>query len=294
MLDLSEDQKHPRYEREAVLFTAAVRALGACGYSSLQFDIGGKKSRRRHVTCVSPNGETCAIWIKSATRWGDMAAAVPFPWKKFSNYDGVAAVTFACQAAEKNGATHFLAIAGDVHSGVLSFARLYPLAAIPILVAAQASLIDSVFYRAHSAALIIQSFAPKFAEAAEAASATGEDILSKPHLHLTAVDAQPATRSRSGKIYRRDPKVRAKILQIAAGRCECCCEFGFLTEAGDRYLETHHIVGVSEHGPDAMNNIIAVCPTCHRKAHYSAERVQIERKMLEAVRRRHCPIETAS
>lgn len=68
---------------------------------------------------------------------------------------------------------------------------------------------------------------------------------------------------------------------------------GFLTEAGERYLETHHVVGVSERGPDSSGNIVAVCPLCHRKAHYAADRIQIERKMLEAIRRRGRPVEIA-
>lgn len=290
---LSEVPEHRSHEREAVLFAAAVRALGANGYSSLQFDIGGKKARRRYVNCVSPDGEPCSIWIKSATHWPQMAEAIRFPWKKLSvSPDGVGAVTVACDAAAEMGATHFLAIAGDDQSGALSFARLYPLANVPLLVAAQAQAIDSVFYRAHSATLIVQSLAPEFAEAATEANSAGEDILSLPHRNSTIIAESTVTRTRSGNTYRRDPKVRAYVLRIAAGRCECCGELGFLTEPGERYLETHHVIGVSERGPDASGNIVAACPLCHRKAHYSADRVQIERKMLEAIRRRGRPVAT--
>ena len=284
---LSEAPEHRSHEREAVLFTAAVRALGTYGYSAFEYDIGGKKARRRYVKCVSPNGEAHSIWIKSATHWPEMAEAIRFPWKKVAvSPDGVSAVSLACEAAAEKGATHFLAIAGDDHSGVLSFARLYPLASIPSLVASQASVTDSVFYRAHSAALIVQSYAPAFAAATASVNSAGEDILSPPRTVPVNSAAQIVTRVRSGNSYRRDPKIRAEVLQIAAGRCECCGELGFLTEAGERYLETHHVVGVSERGPDAVGNIVAVCPLCHRMAHYAADRIQVERKMLEAIRRR--------
>ncbi|MCX8085694.1 MAG: HNH endonuclease [Rhodocyclaceae bacterium] len=294
MPSLSEVPEDRSHEREAVLFAAAARALGAYGYSSLEFDIGGKKARRRYVNCVSPHGETCSIWIKSATHWPQMAEAVRFPWKKLSvSSDGVGAVTVACEAAAKRGATHLLAIVGNESSGMLSFARLYPLADVPSLVAAQAATIDSVFYRAHSAALVLQAIASEFADAAAAASAAGIDILSPPRQDSTAIVEKTATRVRSGNAYRRDPKVRAQVLQIAGGRCECCGELGFLTETGERYLETHHVVGVSERGPDSSGNIVAVCPLCHRKAHYAADRIQIERKMLEAIRRRGRPVEIA-
>jgi len=294
MPSLSEVPEHRSHEREAVLFAAAARALGAYGYSSLEFDIGGKKARRRYVNCVSPNGETCSIWIKSATHWPTMAEAVRFPWKKLSvSPDGVGAVTVACEAAAERGATHLLAIVGDEQSGVLSFARLYPLADVPSLVSAQAAAIDSVFYRAHSAALVVQAIAPEFAEATAVTNAIGVDILSPPRRTSTAITEPTVTRVRSGNVYRRDPKVRAEVLKIAGGRCECCGELGFITEAGERYLETHHVVGVSERGPDSSGNVVAVCPLCHRKAHYAADRIQIERKMLEAIRRRGRPVEIA-
>lgn len=292
MPSLSEIPEHQSHEREAVLFAAAARALGAYGYSSLQFDIGGKKARRRYVNCVSPSGETCSIWIKSATHWPQMAEAVRFPWKKLTvSPDGMGAVTVACEAAAQRGATHLLAVVGDESSGVLSFARLYALTEVPSLVAAQSAAIDSVFYRVHSAALVVKAIASEFAEAAAAANAAGIDILSPPRRGSIAGAESTVTRVRSGNAYRRDPRVRAEVLKIAGGRCECCGELGFLTEAGERYLETHHVVGVSERGPDSSGNIVAVCPLCHRKGHYAADRIQIERKMLEAIRRRGRPVE---
>jgi 5-methylcytosine-specific restriction endonuclease McrA len=280
-----EERDH--HEREAVLFASAVRALTAYGFSNLDFDIGGKKARRRYVSAHAFDGENVAIWIKSSTHWRDLAEAVRFPWKKLSvSPDGLTAVAVACESAAQRGATHLLAIAGNDQAGVLSFARLYPLAQLPEIVAKQAALTDSVFYRAHSAALILHAYSAEFAEAAEVAKALGEDILSPPRRARTDAESQRLVRARSGAVYRRDAKVRAKVLEIAKGRCECCSEEGFLTEAGERYLETHHVVGVSERGPDTADNIVAVCPSCHRKAHFAADRIEIERRMSEAIYRR--------
>ena len=291
MHTLSEVPEHRNHEREAVLFASAVRALGAFGFSSLDFDIGGKKARRRYVLALAPDGASAVVWIKSATHWPGLAEAVRFPWKKLSvSPDGQAAISVACEAAAQRGATHLLAIAGNDETGVLSFARLYSLAQVPELAATQALLINSVFYRAHSAALILQSHSSEFDDAAKAASAIGEDILSPPDRGSASTTTQLVTRARSGNVYRRDQKVRAQFLQIANGYCECCGEQGFLTGSGDRYLETHHVVGVSERGPDTAGNIVAVCPLCHRKAHFAADRVQVERRMLEAIRRRGRPV----
>ena len=280
-----EERDHD--EREAVLFASAVRALTTYGFANLDFDIGGKKARRRHVSARAPSGENVVIWIKCSTHWRGMAEAVRFPWKKISiSPDGQSAVIVACEAAAKRGATHLLAVAGNDQTGVLSFARLYLLAQLPELVSKQAALIDSVFYRAHSAALILYAYSHEFVEAVEAAKAVGEDILT-PSLHAKIeTDNQRIVRARSGVVYRRDPKVRAKVLEIANGHCECCGEEGFLTESGQRYLETHHVVSVSERGPDTASNIVAVCPTCHRKAHFSADHIEVERRMSEAIYRR--------
>lgn len=35
----------------------------------------------------------------------------------------------------------------------------------------------------------------------------------------------------------------------------------------EAYLETHHIVWVSQGGSDTMDNTVALCPNCHRKMH---------------------------
>jgi 5-methylcytosine-specific restriction protein A len=280
-----EDRDH--HEREAVLFASAVRALTAYGFSSLDFDIGGKKARQRYVSARASGGANVVIWIKSSTHWHDMAEAVRFPWRKLSiSSDGQAAVAVACEAAAQRDATHLLAVVGNDQTGVLSFARLYPLAQVPELVAKQAALTHSIFYRAHSAALILHAHSPEFGEAAEAAKAVGEDLLSPPRQAQTETENQAVVRTRSGIVYRRDPKVREKVLEIANGRCECCGQEGFLTESGDRYLETHHVVGVSERGPDTADNIVAVCPTSHRKAHFAADRIEVERRMSEAIYRR--------
>jgi len=68
--------------------------------------------------------------------------------------------------------------------------------------------------------------------------------------------------------YYRSPLVRQRVLHRANGKCEFCHELGFQTTSGSRYLETHHIKPLSEGGGDSVINVIALCPTDHRKAHF--------------------------
>lgn len=87
----------------------------------------------------------------------------------------------------------------------------------------------------------------------------------------------------SGKVYVRDPAVRAQVLLRAKGKCEFCGVEGFLKYDGKVYLETHHIVPLSEGGPDLVRNVIALCPNHHREAHFSKRRAVLRADLQKTV-----------
>jgi 5-methylcytosine-specific restriction protein A len=76
------------------------------------------------------------------------------------------------------------------------------------------------------------------------------------------------------------------IIQQAKGVCEYCGELGFLLPDGNHYLEAHHIIALAKQGPDTVDNVIALCPSDHREAHYGVERVKLENEMIEIIKRR--------
>ncbi|WP_444936244.1 HNH endonuclease [Microbulbifer sp. JMSA004] len=80
--------------------------------------------------------------------------------------------------------------------------------------------------------------------------------------------------------YSRNPDVRRSVLERAKGYCEFCGAEGFKTLAGARYLETHHIVPLSELGEDSARNVIALCPNHHRQAHYGENRDLLREKCM--------------
>jgi hypothetical protein len=53
--------------------------------------------------------------------------------------------------------------------------------------------------------------------------------------------------------------------------CQICGEVGFRQANGSRYAETHHIIELHRliEGSLCSDNIIVVCPTCHKKLHYA-------------------------
>lgn len=78
----------------------------------------------------------------------------------------------------------------------------------------------------------------------------------------------------------RDAMVRRYVLRRAAGLCELCGSPGFVTEGGTFYLECHHVHGLAAGGADTVDNVIAVCANHHREAHYGADRVELNARML--------------
>lgn len=67
----------------------------------------------------------------------------------------------------------------------------------------------------------------------------------------------------------RDQKVVLWVLNQASGKCEACyADAPFEAGNGEPYLEVHHVVFLSDGGADTVANTVALCPNCHREAHY--------------------------
>ncbi|UYH50996.1 HNH endonuclease [Candidatus Kirkpatrickella diaphorinae] len=89
------------------------------------------------------------------------------------------------------------------------------------------------------------------------------------------------------EVRARSKAVRDYILARADGKCERCgAKAPFLTPNGRPYLEAHHIHRLSDGGPDHPSSVVALCPNCHRDAHYGGEAKQLNLQLLERVRQR--------
>lgn len=80
----------------------------------------------------------------------------------------------------------------------------------------------------------------------------------------------PETLSVTTTVYKRNPDVIAEVLERAQGKCEECGKPAPFNRAstGSPYLEVHHRIPLSERGKDTMDNAFALCPNCHREAHF--------------------------
>lgn len=71
------------------------------------------------------------------------------------------------------------------------------------------------------------------------------------------------------RVYKRSPYVVVEVLSRAKGKCQHCKrDAPFKREDSSPFLEVHHIEWLSKGGEDSVENAIALCPNCHRQAHY--------------------------
>lgn len=76
--------------------------------------------------------------------------------------------------------------------------------------------------------------------------------------------------------------LRNYVVERAKGRCQLCgCEAPFKDKDGLPYLEIHHIRPVREGGVDSAENLVALCPNCHRKVEISDD--ANDRKKLQKI-----------
>lgn len=69
-------------------------------------------------------------------------------------------------------------------------------------------------------------------------------------------------------VYYRDPYLKEIVRRIAEGKCQYCGNNApFFDKNGEPYLEEHHVKGLADGGKDIIDNVVAICPNCHRKMH---------------------------
>jgi 5-methylcytosine-specific restriction protein A len=84
--------------------------------------------------------------------------------------------------------------------------------------------------------------------------------------------------------FERSRRVRDYALARAGGHCECCgAEAPFRSAAGFPFLEVHHIRRLTDGGPDSPAGVAAICPNCHREAHYGEQRMALNSRLAALI-----------
>lgn len=103
-------------------------------------------------------------------------------------------------------------------------------------------------------------------------------------------NTDPEYKLRMAGTYVRDAKVRKNVLERAGGRCEysstpnnrSLCPT-FMKRNGNPYLETHHVIKLSEQGRDLESNVIALCANHHREAHFGEHWRRLQDEFLKVL-----------
>ena len=111
-----------------------------------------------------------------------------------------------------------------------------------------------------------------------------DDLLSLMGLKQAQGNQNPGQKIVETTQYERDPAVRADVLKRAKGVCELCDnDAPFKKSNGNPFLEVHHAVPLGKGGPDTIENAFALCPNCHREAHYGEFKVEIEQMLISGL-----------
>ena len=96
---------------------------------------------------------------------------------------------------------------------------------------------------------------------------------------------QPGTQKVTQTIFVRDSAISEYAKRISNGICALCGQPApFCNKEGEPYLETHHIVWLSNGGEDSLKNTVALCPNCHRKMHIVNDARDIEKLQTVAAK----------
>src|SRR5262249_16819018 len=103
---------------------------------------------------------------------------------------------------------------------------------------------------------------------------------------VALLKALPSPTPRERRVWDRARSVAVAryVLLRARGICEGCKKPApFRKSDGTPYLEPHHTLRLADEGPDHPRHVIAVCPTCHRRAHYAEDAKAFNRYLIRTV-----------
>jgi 5-methylcytosine-specific restriction protein A len=132
-----------------------------------------------------------------------------------------------------------------------------------------------------------QTLTSKVVEAPKAVYITkpskGKTLQQLREIALSSTPTHASIQEKIQSIQNRSTAIKLYAKKRANGICEGCEETApFETKSGP-YLEVHHLTRLADGGADLPQNVIALCPTCHRRAHYSINHLEFNSKLIGKV-----------
>jgi 5-methylcytosine-specific restriction protein A len=86
--------------------------------------------------------------------------------------------------------------------------------------------------------------------------------------------------------YSRSEVVKRYAKRVADGLCQGCGEEApFIDEDGEPFLEVHHLYRRSDGGADDPDNVIALCPNCHRRVHHGEDGDAFNERLIQQIQK---------
>lgn len=118
------------------------------------------------------------------------------------------------------------------------------------------------------------------------------DDLTEEELYEKAKESARDSSGDTGTTTSRTTYSRSELLKrfarrAADGVCQGCGEDApFVDGSGAPFLEVHHLFRRSDGGADDPDNVVALCPNCHRRAHYGREGEKFNTELIGRVQNR--------
>jgi len=119
------------------------------------------------------------------------------------------------------------------------------------------------------------------ADGIEAASEEDLFVAARQNTGRTSSAGPTLSTSGGGETYTRSEVTKQFALRSADGVCQGCGEDApFMDKHGNPFLEVHHLHRLSDGGPDNPENVIALCPNCHRRRHRGRDGDEFNQRLI--------------
>lgn len=165
------------------------------------------------------------------------------------------------------GILHFLGLTADFHG---LFTSLSESQAITLLEAEHQDFASVIALLRDTAATTTCSLKKLIDDETLEIQRSRSDTVEARRKRLSSASKKPERIRVYSYTYRRNPDVVVEALDRAAGSCEICSRPAPFIRAtdGSPFLEVHHLIPLTDGGDDSVENVVALCPNCHRKKHY--------------------------
>lgn len=306
---------HPDWDWSTPLEAVWKQFLSTRGYQTSNW---WKRYSMWHFDAVSPEGDRLLVRVRNCGKWSGTSCEISAGFgigQKASGEDTSTMLRRYVANHESRGVTHELAI--QSYGPAVLLAGLYPLRELPSIWRRQrdvlahewqqgrtgrkrstvengsvpsiwlrdvtspgAQAMAQAFWDWPSVTSIRPNWPPELATSAASRTPTGDtidDLDGAPYPHEVGDDGQSRFFGLRSSV-KRNAEVRRRVAERATDGCEACSD----GRSYRGFLDVHHVFGVDH--SDREWTCVALCPNCHRAAHWAPDAGAINARLVQIAR----------